>query len=107
VLVTLDGHSHLPFGIFCIAVNPTAAHTFLLHMRNRMRTFVQFGWIDRGTPPIGMVQSSPDILMKPPRTVVMYRSKKLDAPLELEYVEETLRSAQRRFEARTTLSTAD
>jgi hypothetical protein len=33
----------------------------------------------------------------------MYRSKKLDAPVELEYVEETLRGAQRRLQARTVL----
>lgn len=41
--------------------------------------------------------------MRLPLTVVMYRSKKFDAPVELQYVEKTLRSTQRRFEARTAL----
>ncbi len=36
-------------------------------------------------------------------TVTMYRSEELDEPVKLQYIEEPLRSSQRRFEARTAL----
>ncbi|THV23054.1 hypothetical protein [Peteryoungia ipomoeae] len=36
-------------------------------------------------------------------TVIMYRSEELDAPVGLDYVEETLRSSQRRFQGRIVL----
>lgn len=41
--------------------------------------------------------------MFPARTVTIYRNDKLDAPVTLQYTEETLRSSQRRFEGRTVL----
>jgi hypothetical protein len=44
------------------------------------------------------------MLMKPTFTAVLYRSKKLDAPVELGYVEETLSSTQARFKGRIVLT---
>ncbi len=41
--------------------------------------------------------------MIPTRTVILHRDKALDAPVELEYAEETLRSAQKRFQGRAAL----
>lgn len=41
--------------------------------------------------------------MIPTRTVILHRDKALDAPVELEYAEETLRSSQKRLRGRTAL----
>jgi hypothetical protein len=50
--------------------------------------------------PIGTVYQQPDVRMNPTHTVVMYRSKMLDAPVELEYAQETLSGTQKRFVGR-------